>query len=57
MYLQFLSFLRTDTTQVIEIPLHSREGPTYFTLSMVNIMAADDLAMQGARASTAMKLT
>ena len=41
-------------TQVVEILPHVRQGPTYFT---VNIMAADDLAMQRARASATMIFT
>ena len=31
MYLQFLSFLRTDMKQVVGILTHVRQGPAYFT--------------------------
>ena len=54
MYLQFISFFHTDKTQVVEIFPRERPGLAHFT---VNIIAADDLAMQGARASAAMILT
>ena len=46
MYLQFLPFLHIDMTQVVEIFPLVRQWPAQFT---VNIMAADDLATQGAR--------
>ena len=42
-YLHFMSILYTDMTQVIGILPRER-------LRLANIMAADDLAMQGARA-------
>ena len=54
MYLHFMSFLRTDKTQVVEIPPRVRQGPVYY---IINIMAADVLATQGARASATMILT
>ena len=54
MYLEFMSFLNTDRTQAAEIRSQIRQGHTYIT---VNIMDADDLATQGARASAAMILT
>ena len=50
MYLQFVSFLHTDKTQVVEIPPRERPG-------LANIMATDALATQGARVSAAMILT
>ena len=31
MHLQFLSFLHTDITQVVEISSHGRQGPSCFT--------------------------
>ena len=31
MYLHFMSFLRTNKTQVVEIPPRVREGPAYTT--------------------------
>ena len=40
--------------QVFEILPHGRQGPSFPTVS---IMAADDLATQGARASSAMILS
>ena len=42
--------------EVIEILSHGRQGAVYITYSC-NIMAADDLETQGARASGAMVLT
>ena len=42
MYLQFLSFLRTYMTQVVEFLPHVRQGPAYFTYSI--IVLADALA-------------
>ena len=42
-------------TQVVEILSNGRQGPTW--VYKVNIMAADDLATQGARASATMMLT
>ena len=56
-YLQFMSFLHTDETQVVEIPPRVRQGPAYSTYIVINIMAADVLATQGARASAAIILT
>ena len=53
MQLEFLLFLHTNMTQVVEILSRGRQGP----LDTVNIMGADDLATQVARASAAMILT
>ena len=50
MYLQFISFLHTEMTQVIAL---DKDLPIY----MINIKGADDLATQGARASATMILT
>ena len=50
MYLQFVSLLHTDKTQVVEIPPHERP-------ELANIMATDNLATEVARASAAMILT
>ena len=49
MYLQFLPFLHTDMTP----SCMTRTYPVH----MVNIMSADDLVVQGTRASAAMILT
>ena len=46
MYLHIMSFLNNGITQVVEILLHVRQGPTYSTIA--NIMGADVLAAQGA---------
>ena len=54
MYLQLLSFPYTGMTQVVEILSHVRQGLAY---SIINIMAADVLATQEARASATMILT
>ena len=43
--------------QVVEILLHVRQELTYQVFYIVNIMGADVLATQGARASATMKLT
>ena len=40
-----MSFFDIDMTQVAEILPHVRQGSTFFYI--VNIMATDDLAMQG----------
>ena len=48
-YLHFMSFLHTTKIHVVEIPPRVRQGPAYSTI--ISIMAADYLAMQGARAS------
>ena len=57
-YLHFLSFLKTDIISqnwdVVEILPHERQEPT--CPLRANAMAADDLVMQGAKASTAMLL-
>ena len=46
-----MSFLYFDMTQVVEIFPEMSQGPTHSTREyIVNIMAADILAMQGARA-------
>ena len=50
-----MSFLHIDMTQVVEILVQIRQGPTKFYL--VNIMAAGVLATQGAMASAATILT
>ena len=50
----FLLFLNIEVPQVVEIPPCGRPGPVD---PAVNIMAADGLVMQGARASAAMILT
>ena len=42
-------------TQVVEIFTQVRQGPTYSII--VNVMAADILATQGARAAATMILT
>ena len=47
-----MSFLHTDMTQVIEILPHVRQELNLFYI--VNIMGADVLATQGARASATM---
>ena len=49
MYLQCLPFLHTDMTQVVGILPHVRQG----LFHTANIIAADDLVMQGAMASAA----
>ena len=54
-YLHFISFLHIDLPEVVEILPQVRQGLAYSNL--VNIMAVDDLATQGARASAAMTLT
>ena len=51
-----MSFLHTNKTQVVEIPPRVRQGPTRL-FYIINIMAADVLATQGARASATMILT
>ena len=56
-YLHLMSFLHTSKTQVVEIPPWVRQGPAYSTYRVINIMAADVLATQGARAWAAMILT
>ena len=48
MYLQFISFLHIDMTQVVEILTHVRQK--------LNIKGADVLATQGAMASANMAL-
>ena len=55
-YLHFLTFFNTEVAySLIEILLHGRQA---ICLScVINTMAADDLAMQGARASAAMVLS
>ena len=55
MYLQFLSFLHTDITQVVEILPHVTQG--LYLVYIVNILGADDLVMQGAGASATIILT
>ena len=55
-YLYFVSFLHIDTMQVVEILPQIRQEPTGL-FCIVNIMAADVLATQGARASATMILT
>ena len=55
MYLQFISFLHTDKSQVAEILPHVRQELNLFYIA--NIMGADVLATQGARASAFMILT
>ena len=54
-YEHFMLFLYIDMTQVIGILPHGRRRLCLFHIA--NIMAADDLAMQGTRASTSMVLT
>ena len=54
MYLQFISFLHTDMTQVHKILPRERQGLAYFT---INIIDADDMVTLGARVSAAMILT
>ena len=54
MYLQFLSFLHTDMTQVVEILSCDKDKDLFY---IVNIMGADVLATQGPRASATMILT
>ena len=63
-YLHFMSFLHIDMTQVVEILPQVRQELTYSTYSQyppilhtVNIMGADVLVMQGARALETMTLT
>ena len=46
MYLQFLSFLDTDMTQVVEILSHGRQGPNYFTLSMSWVLMTQEARHQ-----------
>ena len=53
-YLQFISFLHTDMTQVVYIPPHKISTYLFY---IVNIMGTDVLAIQGARASATMILT
>ena len=55
MYLQFLSFFYIDKTQIVEILPREKNRTCIF--HKANIMVADDLATEGARASTAMILT
>ena len=50
-----MSFLHIDMTQVVETLPHF-ETRTYL-FYIVNIMAADDLAMQGAKASATVIFT
>ena len=58
MYSQFLSFLHTDTTKVVEILPRVRQGPTLiFKSSCSQYLSADDLATQGARISATIILT
>ena len=54
-HLHFMSILLIGIIQVVEILPQIRQGPTYFYI--VNIMTADVLAIQGARASATIKLT
>ena len=49
-----MSLLHIDMTQAVEIFPHVKQRPTYSTES---IMAADDLATQGANASATMIFT
>ena len=56
MYLQFVSFLHTDMTQIVLLSNPSSCKTKTYLVYIVNITAADDLATQGARASTAMIL-
>ena len=51
-YLQFMSLLHIDMTQVVEILPHVKQGP-----KLISSMVADDLATQGARASATMIFT
>ena len=55
MYLNFISFPNTDTTQVAEVFPQVRQVLTQFYI--VNIMGADVLTTQEARASTSMIMT
>ena len=55
MYLHLLSFLHTDMTQVVEILSWCKTRTCLFYI--VNIMGADVLVTQGARASATMILT
>ena len=55
-YLQFISFFYSDIAQVVKIRPHEcreRQGRPCL-LHLVNIMASDDLATQGASALAAM---
>ena len=54
MYFHFVSFLNIEMAQPDEILPDGRQGCNCNT---VDIMAGDDLATQGARASPAMLLT
>ena len=54
-YLHFISFLHIDKAQVVQIVSQVRQGLTLFYI--VNIMGADVLLTQGARASSAMIFT
>ena len=54
-YLHFMSFLHTTETRVVEIPPRVIHRTCLFYI--INIMAADVLAMQGAKASATMILT
>ena len=54
MYLQFLSFFPTCTAEVVEIRPNVRKDLAFH---VVNIMAADDPATQGARVQAAMIMT
>ena len=49
-YIHFMSFLHIDMTQVVEMLSLVR----IYLFYMANIIGADDLATQGARASTTM---
>ena len=53
-YLYHTWFLDTESTEVVKIHSHEKQEYPHF---IVNNMAADVLAMQGARASAAMVLT
>ena len=53
-YLYFIPFLHIDMTQTAETLPQVRQGHLFY---IINIMAADDLATQGARASATMIFT
>ena len=55
MYLHFTALLHIDMTQAVKFLPHVRQGLNYCT--NFNIMAIDDLATQGDRASATMIFT
>ena len=56
-WLYFPSTISNEKTKVVAILPYERQGIIYYQCDIVSIMAADELATSGARASAAMILT